>query len=87
MASSIELKAGALVSNKTLPVADIKVRDTLLKFYTAMSLGPASATNQEKLDAIRDHLLNYIQAQARQMHISEARAGLETEAGTTYGFE
>jgi hypothetical protein len=87
MASSIFIQVGALTSSRTFVATDVKIRDTLLKFYEKYNLGPAGDTNQQKLDAVLDWFVNSVRNVAKEAHVDEGRAALETEADTLYPME
>lgn len=66
---------------------DTKSQNVLLDFYTARNLGPANATNRQKLEAVVAWLAQHIQgtSQVRQMDI--ARQASQTQVESEYRFE
>lgn len=86
MASQLGIQAGALTSVRNYS-DDVKVRDTLLKFYLAAALGPEDATNQQKLDAVMDYIERSIIQKARWYELNQRRAALEETVNGEIGLE
>jgi hypothetical protein len=84
MASQIGIQAGPLTSVRQY-TDDVKVRDTLLKFYTARSMGPPDATNQEKLDTIVNWIVARIVEDARRYELDRRRDALADEVAGEIG--
>lgn len=86
MSTKISIQIGALTAERTF-ANDTKASATLLAFYTANNLGPADATNRQKLEAIVDWVVDHVRAKAIVRHIEDGRATVEDEAKAAYGFE
>lgn len=86
MATTISIQVSTLTASRTF-TNDTKARDALLRFYQAYSLGPPDATNQAKLLAVVDYLINYIQSVTIQNYVDGELVNVETTARTLYGFE
>jgi hypothetical protein len=86
MATTISIQVGAISGSRTF-TNDTKARDTLLNFYTAHRLGPPDATNAQKLQAVVNWLVAYIQDRARVQAVETASAAARTQAESDYAFE
>lgn len=86
MATTITISTGPLVTTRTFQ-DDTAAQAALLKFYEAYNLGATDATPQQKLDAIRNWIVNSIANVSVESHIEAGRAALEDEARTIYKFE
>lgn len=86
MSTTITIAVGALSRNRTFS-DDTKASAALLKFYTAYNLGPATATNGEKLDAIINWLVKQVIDVSEQQYVEEQRAADLAAAKAIYGFD
>ncbi len=84
MASSLVLTVGATVASVTFSATDIKIRDTLLAFYTAKKLGPVGATNQQKLDAVVAWFTHEVREYAVHQFVIDAQASAEASGLAAY---
>jgi hypothetical protein len=64
-----------------------KAATTLLAFYDALGLGPAEASNADKLEAVAAHLAKYVVSQVRQSYVSEQEALLQADADGMFGVD
>lgn len=78
MASQLAIQAGALTSALNY-ANDAMVQRTLLKFYITRSLGPSTATNQQKMDAVVRWIHDTIVDDARRYELNERRNALVDE--------
>lgn len=86
MASQIGISVGKLSSVRNFS-NDVRVRDTLLRFYMSQSLGPETATNQEKLDAVVGWIVMQIVEGARQYEHIVRRDAAAAEIIESIGLE
>lgn len=87
MSASISITVGGNTVTRNYSVTNTKARDTLLGFYTAMGLGPAGATDTEKVTAIIDWFSGTIREKAILQHVEASKVTAQTEAETTYGLD
>lgn len=85
MATTISIAIGALSRNRQF-TNDTKASAALLAFYKAYDLGPDTASNGEKLDAIIDWLVGQVVAVSTQQYVESRRSANTTEAKALYGF-
>jgi hypothetical protein len=85
MSTVLSIQVGALTRSRTYQ-NDTKAQAALLEFYLAKNLGPAGATNAQKLDAIIDWIALHVQgaAQARQLELSYMAARAQIEDDYTF---
>lgn len=86
MSTTISIQVGAISGSRTF-ANDTKARDSLLNFYTALRLGPDSATNTQKLQAVVNWFVLYVQDMARVQAVEIASAAARAQAETNYTFE
>ena len=86
MASSIAIKVGPLTATNNY-ADDVKVQAVLLKFYEERGIGPAEATNQEKLQAIVDWIAGQIVRHARRLELEQRQQAVVDEVETEYNLE
>jgi hypothetical protein len=86
MSTVISIQAGAITGSRTFQ-NDTKSRDILLRFYTSQNLGPANATNQEKLQAIVNWLVAYVSEQATGRQVNTTRDAAIAQATQDNTFE
>jgi hypothetical protein len=86
MATQITIAVGALSRNRQYS-NDTKAQSTLLDFYASQNLGPDNASNGDKLLAVIDYLVKFMQANATKEHVEQAEAVAKEEADDIYGFE
>ena len=85
MATTITIQTGVLTSSATFQ-NDTKAQAALLKFYTAYNLGAANATNQQKLNAVRDWFIASVVGASVESHVNEGTPALETAGAALYDF-
>jgi hypothetical protein len=86
MASKLSIQVGALSAERNYS-NDAKVSATLLAFYDSFNLGPANATNQQKLLAILDWFAKFMREKAMQQYEETARDEAAIEGAALYGIE
>lgn len=85
MATTIAITVGPLSRSRQFQ-NDTKSSAALLAFYDAYELGPDTATNGEKLDAVIDWLVEQVVAVSTQQYVESLRATNQAEAEALYGF-
>lgn len=83
MATTLSIKIGPLTAQRQF-ADDAKAQETLLAFYKAFDLGPDTATNQEKLDAIVNWLAVFVRRKAIQYYIEQTKASAVDTANNLY---
>ena len=86
MASNITITVGSTIASRIFS-NDAKVGITINKFYDAYSLGPSSASNQQKLLAVIDWFIRTMVDRTVQQYAEEQRIDAETDAKGIYGIE
>lgn len=81
--AKITLTVGAITVERTFP-ADARAGAALNAFYTNQALGPADATNRQKLEAILLWFVHFVQEKAILGHVEGGRAAAAAEAKTLY---
>lgn len=86
MSTIISIQSGALTASRTF-ANDTKARTILLAFYAEYGLGPASATNQEKLQAVLDWFVTHVALKAAHRQLEQTRDAARTQAEQDNTFE
>lgn len=86
MATTITIQVGALTVSKSFQ-DDQRAGAVLQQFYAAYGLGPANATNRQKLEAIRDWFVSHVQEKAKLHHVEISRLTAEQDADEQFSFE
>lgn len=83
MATTLSISTGPLSAELNY-ANDTKAQAALLAFYAAFNLGPPTATNQEKLQAIVNWFALFVRNKAILYHIEQSRAAATTEGNALY---
>lgn len=86
MATTITIQIGALIANRVYQ-DDVKAAATLHAFYNAYNLGPADASNRQKLEAILRWITDTVQEKAKLHHVETSRSTVQQEADELYNLE
>lgn len=86
MATQISISTGSLTASRTFQ-NDTRAQAALLRFYLANNIGPADATNQEKLNAVVDWFVDQVVNTSVESHINQERITLEQAGHNLYDFK
>lgn len=81
MSTTIGISVGPVSASRTF-ADDAKAATILGEFYLSQQLGPANATNQQKLAAIVDWTIRQIQEHAKARAVRVAQENAQTAADT-----
>ena len=90
MATTITIQTGPLTASRVFQ-NDTRAQAALLQFYLVNKLGPAGATNQQKLSAVINWLVAQVVNAGVQSYIESQHEnlllGVEGDARALYDFE
>lgn len=78
MATTIGLKVGQLEAFRTFS-NDQRAQALLLAIYRGAALGPEDATNAQKLAAVTDYIVSFIQQEAFRFLLSAKRQDTDAQ--------
>lgn len=85
MSTVISIRVDTLTRERAFP-SDARATAALVAFHDAYALGPADASNEEKLDAIIDYWVQQVVDVSLQQYVEAQRASNLAAARELYKF-